>query len=85
MTIKRRVEALEMTALRRQVASYVPLGWTLEAFLDEAIAWLEQPMEARQASMPGFTEAEHAEMASWLPKYRRLRWRSSPGGKPNAR
>jgi hypothetical protein len=75
MDHKRRIEALEVAHHRRQVARYVPPGWTLDAFLDAAIRWLEQPPEVRQASMPGFSEAEHAEISSWLPRYRRLRMR----------
>jgi hypothetical protein len=74
MTMKHRLERLEVEAHRRQVARYLPEGWTLDAFLGAAIAWLEMPLEQQRASMPQFTDAELAEIRGWLPCYRRARW-----------
>jgi hypothetical protein len=75
MSLSRRIERLEVEAHRRHVARYVPQGWTLDRFLDAAIAWLEMPLQERRERMPMFSEAEHIEIAVRLPKYRRLRRR----------
>jgi hypothetical protein len=73
MTRIQRLESLEAAYQRRHWARYCPKGWTLDAFLDAAIAWLEMPIDELHARMPMFTEAELLEMQSRLPAYRRAR------------
>lgn len=73
MTRCQRIEALEVAHQRRLATRYAPPGWTTDALLDAAIAWLEQPLEAQRESMPMFTTVELAEIRSWLPRYRRAR------------
>ena len=58
MTLQRRLERLEILETRRQVARYVPHGppgLTVDALLDFAIQWLEQPLELLQQAWPQFT------------------------------
>ena len=76
MTLHRRLERLEILETRRQVARYVPHGppgLTVDALLDFAIQWLEQPLEQLQQAWPQFTLDELRETQSWLRRYRRAR------------
>ena len=71
--VRRRLEKLEVNAFKHHLTSYLFPGLTVEQLVAEMIQFLELPLDARQARMPQFTEAEHAEMPSWLPLYRRMR------------
>ena len=72
---KRRLEALEIAAERREIARLLPPEISFERFLDAMIEFLELPPKDRQAQMPMFTEDEHNQMPAWLPRYRRIRMR----------
>ena len=77
MTIKRRIEALEVAHHRRHIQQALQRAGphiTFEQLLDHAIAWLEKPRAQQRTDMPNYTEAERREMNSWLPALRRARW-----------
>jgi hypothetical protein len=58
MTARQRLDKLEVAHVCHQAATYAPPGYTLDAFMDAAIAWLEMPLAQQQARMPQFTPAE---------------------------
>jgi len=75
MSGRRRLEALEVAYWRRAAeAAAAPAGFTGEAVLEQCIRFLTLPPDQQRAECPQFTEAERAEMCTWLPALRRARW-----------
>jgi len=73
MTMKRRIEALEVAHHRRILARVAPPG-RADDLLELAICFLEQPPEQQRADMRGYSASEWAEINSWLPALHRARW-----------
>jgi hypothetical protein len=74
MTLRTRMETLEAAHWRRMVAQVAPPRLTVDAILDEAIGFLEMPVEQQRREYPDFTADERREMSAWLPAIRRVRW-----------
>jgi hypothetical protein len=74
MTLRTRMKTLEAAHWRRMVAQVAPPHLTVDAILDEAIRFLEMPVEQQRREYPDFTDDERREMSTWLPAIRWARW-----------
>jgi hypothetical protein len=77
MSLDRRLNMLEVTWWRQSVADMLLASasalLTVDAVLEETVRFLEIPKAQRVLTPSGakFTDAEHAEMETWLPAIRR--------------